>query len=86
MLDSIVNGCHGLSVLPGSMAEAGAQIGFVSTLTVANLATLAKSVRPRRGMKSVEPMSVDPWVVWQAGNASIALWLLCVVIIRMGTL
>jgi hypothetical protein len=68
------------------MLEAGAQIGFVSTLTVTNLATLAKSVHPQRGMKSVEPMSVDPWVVWHAGNVSIALWLLCVVIIRMGTL
>lgn len=86
MLDSIVTGCDWLTTFRGSMLDAGAQIDFVSALTVMNLAILARSVRQWAPVKTSKTMvPVNPLEVWQAVNVSILLWLLCLIVIRTVT-
>lgn len=85
MLESIVTGCHWLLPSPQLMFDQDTPLAIASALMTTNLAVVVISCRRLFDAKtSRRTRPVDPLKVWQASNVSIALWLLCLVALRMG--
>jgi len=86
MLESAITGCHALSEFCASVRDEASQLAFASVLTLMNLTMLAKTLhRHGRVRRSESRLGGSAFAIWQAGNVSIVLWLLCLLIIRRGT-
>lgn len=85
MLMFIAISCHWPTHLPKLMLDRETPVAVVSALTMTNLAALLSSCWGRFDAKTSKPTrSATPFEISQAINVSIALWLLCLVAIRMG--